>query len=317
MAGRALLEPFKLLSAQELFLSVTLVSSSWKKAVYSNEILLHLLENRAEDQESPSYPLYIRVKKALTAVTYLLHIHRGTMLIWNINHATRSDASLEHPAFINSCRYVLTTQSKAMLTGGVGQELYCAEVDLKTGTVFSLSSLLRRHAWHAVALLQHTVFVSGGDLSGSISRCAEKYSEGKWTEVADMQFSRYNHTLCGYLQRIYAFGGSNENSFLTSIEYYDRQTWTVASMVLPTSRNYVSVWPLRRGLLLIAGYCPESSIRKVEMWEESTQKWVDVCVAGTDYSLNNAVSLRKRAIYIYAHLPSRDIIPLPSTIPLE
>lgn len=313
MAGRVLLESFKLLSAQDLFLSATLVSSSWKKAVYCDEILLHLLEDRVEE-DATSNSLYLRVKKALTGVTYLLHMSTGEMAIWNIVHPTWSPTTLEHASFVNSCRYVLTAQSKAMLTGGLGQELYCAQVDLETGGVAPLPDLLRKHAWHAIAVLKHVVFVSGGDMAGNISKSAERYSEGKWTEIANMQLSRYNHTLCGYLQRIYALGGSDNTGFLTSIEYYDGQVWAVACMSLPSSRNYASVWPLRRGLLLIAGYNPDKSTRAVELWEESAQKWVEVCAAATDYSLNNAVALRKGVIYVYAHMPARNSFPVPAIV---
>jgi hypothetical protein len=241
MASRAWLETWKYLDAKELLTVVTLVCTDWKKSVYSDEILLHFLEGKDQTEEEKSLPLYRRLKKCLKTVKYLLHSADGKLHIWNIHCPTEYPAHLKHIAFLNSSRYAMISQSKAMVTGGVRQETSCLQVDIKTGIITPLSPLLRAHAWHGITVLRHVVYISGGDLARVYKQYAEKYEKGRWTEIADMTIPRYNHTLCAHRHLVYAFGGCNNQGCQDSIECYNGHVWSLATMKLPRPQNYSSV----------------------------------------------------------------------------
>lgn len=303
------METFKFLPIQDLLLAAVLVSSSWKKAVYSDDILLHLLVGHNE-REAASLTLYQRLKKVFATSPYLLHLSDGEMMIWNTTRWFWNSRCIENPFFINSCRCVLISRASAILTGGARQETFCVQVDVETEEISQLQPLLRRHVWHAIAVLDHVVYISGGDLNEVRNKYTEKYEQGSWTEIADMTTPRCNHTLCAYLHRIYAFGGSDNSEVLDSIEYYDCQVWQTAPMSLPSPRNYASVWRLKQGFLLIAGFSPQGPKRVVHFWKEATKEWFEICEAKTDYSLNNVVAVRDGKVYIYCHTLSKDSFPL-------
>ena len=312
MAGRVLLEACKFLTASELLTAVALVSTSWKKAVYSDEVLLSLLENYAEDEAHLSLPLHRRLKKACKTVQ-LLHISNQQMTVWSLTLKSTSPVTFHNSAFVNSSRYVLISKWKAMVTGGVGQSTSCLQVYLRTGEVAPLQNLLREHAWHGIAVCRGVVYISGGDLSGHYASYAEKYEQGRWTEIANMIIQRYNHTLCAYSGQIYAFGGSNTEGYQNSIEYFNGSLWTTARMKLPFAQNYSSVLPVEGGLLLVGGFCPSSSERNIHFWKETTQQWRKICNIETDYSLSNAIARRHGVLYIFNHSPSRDSWPVALT----
>lgn len=179
MAGRGWLETWKFLDAKELLTVVTLVCSAWKRSVYSDEILLHLLEGTEEEEEHKFLPLYRRLKKALKTTKYLLNSAGTKLHIWNIYQATEASVVLRHLAFLNSSRYALVSRSKAIVTGGVGKEISCMQVNIKTGNITSLPLLLRPHAWHGMTVLRHAVYISGGNLSRTFVGYAERYEKGR------------------------------------------------------------------------------------------------------------------------------------------
>ena len=310
MAGRALLEALKYLDVKELLVTVSCVCKGWKRAAYSDEMMLQVLEDRNEDPAYAHLSLYKRVKKSYRDTRYLLNVAKGKVLIWDIHHPTVPSTEIHHSAFLNSSRYTLLSPTKAMVTGGVGVLRSCLQVDLKRSEVTVLPELLTDHAWHGVAYMNKSVYISGGDVNRAISSKAEKYTDGHWTAITDMTIARYNHTLCVYLEHVYAFGGSNGDGYQNSVEKYDGQAWSPTNMSLPSSRNYSSVLQVKNDLLLIAGYSPEGAKREVHLWRATTQKWELVTPISTDYSLSNAVAYRQGVLYIYNHPPSRDLMPL-------
>lgn len=310
MAGRVLLQTFKFLDITELLTVVALTSTSWKNTVYSDEILLSLLEKCSEDPANLSLPLYRRLKKACKAKEHLLHVADRKMLVWKVSSPSTDSVTFHNSLFLNSSRYVLISSLKAMVTGGVRQTTVCMQVHLKTGVVSKLPDLLREHAWHGIAVLRGVVYISGGDLSRCYVSEAEKYEQGSWTVIASMTIQRYNHTLCAYSGQIYAFGGSNSDGYRDSIEYFNGSVWTPACMKLPFPQNYSSVLPVQGGLLLVGGFRPSASERAIHFWEEATQQWRKIDDIRTDYSLSNAVALKRGVVYIYNHPPSKDCFPV-------
>lgn len=298
---RVLIEAFKCLTAGELLTVAVLVAREWKAAAYSHETLLSLL-NAGEDTEWLSLPLYKRVKKNLKGIKYLLHIEKGEMLIW----ALRSEAQepINRSEFSNSSRYVLISRSQALVTGGQGSENSCLSVNLKTREVKELPKMQKARTWHGICTLREIVYVSGGGLGNSTTAFAEKYEQGEWKLIASMTIPRYNHTLCAYLKRVYAFGGTS-GYYVASVEYYDGNTWLLASMVLPSPRNYSSVLPVKTGLLLAGGYEPRTSAKWVYLWTESTQNWREIKELEAHFSLSNAIALRSGVLYFYDHRPKQ------------
>ena len=299
---RALLEAFKCLTAGELLTVAVLVSRAWKAAAYSNEMLLSLIDLEEEDTKSLSSPLYKRVKRTLQGTKYLLHIEAGKMLIWALR--SKAQKPLKSQKFTHSSRYVLISPSQAIVTGGEGCETSCVRVNLKTREITELQSMRKARIWHGICVLQQRVYVSGGGLGNSTTAFAERYEKGEWTLIASMTIPRYNHTLCAYLKRVYAFGGTS-GFYVASVEYYDGRDWVLASMVLPSPRNYSSVLPVKKGLLLVGGFEPRFPVKWVYLWEEAAQCWREVKKLEVDYSLSNAIALRSGVLYVYNYRPSK------------
>lgn len=313
MSRRAVIEACKYLTAAELLTSAVFVSLTWQSAAYSEDVLLCLLQSEEEEPQNKTLPLYQRVKKAKKSLGYLLHVSEGVVSIWHITEASRKPRTVSRSFFTSTSRYALTDHSTALITGGQGAETVCVSVELRSCVVTTEPAMLLQHARHALAVLREVVYVSGGDIGRSFMRYAEKFAGGKWTQIEDMTTERYNHTLCPYDRRIYAFGGSNTSGYLQSIEYYE-QNWTAAPMALPTPRNFPSLLPLQGGLLLVGGFCPSSSRRLVHFWDQSAGNWREVCETTTNYSLSNAVGVRNGLLYIYNHNKRRDRLPLPSNL---
>lgn len=308
MTGRGLLEAFKFMDVRSLLITVIRVCQTWKATVYSVEMLSHMLSGVPENPSHLSFPLYIRVKKALKPHKYLLHISSGMMFVWDISKPKHDNSvSISNEIFENSSRYALISASKVILTGGIGDYWRCCEVDLKKGAIWDGEEMVREHAWHAVTAWQGEVYVSGGDIRGKIINSCEKYVSSAWFPLPDMTTSRFNHTLCPYSSRIYAFAGSdNSRHFLDSIEYFNGNTWILAPFHLPSTRNYVGVIAIQEGLMIIGGYCPDRRRNMIEIWREETREWREICEIQTRYSLNNAVAVRRNEVFIYSESGTRD-----------
>ena len=304
MAKQALLETWKFLTASELLTVVCLVCAQWQKAVHSEEMLLFLLKDCREEEDFKALSLYQRLQNALQTTRYLLHLAKGRMIVWDLRTSAAKTTIRHQSVYVNSSRYVLLSACTAMITGGKSSATACLKVDLRDGQVLQLPELVRGHLWHGVARLGKRVYVSGGSFMPDTSKYAEKFEDGRWREIADMTTARYNHTLCPYLQRIYAFGGSNSN-YLDSIEYYDSVVWTLAPMALPSPSNYCSVVAVPAGLLLVAGFSPSTEPRLIYLWREEMQQWRELGPIAALYSLSNALALQRGVLYIFDCKPSQ------------
>ena len=130
--------------------------------------------------------------------------------------------------------------------------------------------------------------------------------------MPEMTTPRYNHTLCGYKHRVYAFGGTNR-VYLDSIEYYENDTWTKMQLTLPTPRNYSCILPVKSGLLLVGGINGMSSgfkERHVHHWVADSDTWLLLSDTKVNYALSNAIALRKGVLYVFDHTKTRVIEPL-------
>jgi len=309
MTKRALVEAFKYSTLREILLNVALVSHEWQKVAYSAEIFLVFLSNDPEADPISSLDCYQRVKEAKFALRYLLHLSKGTMLVWHLVECTATAVSYESRFYLSSSRYVLTAHSRAMVTGGEGLETSCVNVDVKSGKIRPRAAMLRKHAWHGIAVLDKAVYVSGGCVRNQPVRYAEQFQRGRWVEIANMTTPRYNHTLCGYKKRIYAFGGSN-GAVLDSIEYYDGSYWTLTPLQLPMPAECVSLLSVKSGLVLVSSHS-NTATGCIHVWEEAAQLWRDHGTIETESSLSNSIAVRNGALFHYSRLPAQVTSPLP------
>lgn len=309
MTKRVLVEAFKYSPLREILTALALVCHEWQKVAYSSEILLTFLSNDPEADPISSLDFYQRVKEAKLAIRYLLHISKGTMLTWHLVESNVTPVSCTSRIYLTSSRYVLTTHSRAMITGGEGLETSCVNVDVKSRKMRQRAAMLRKHAWHAIAMLDKVVYVSGGCVGNQPVRYAELFQRGRWVEIANMTTPRHNHTLCSYKKRIYAFGGSNGVA-LDSIEYYDGCYWTLTPWHLPMPAECVSLLPVKSGLVLVSTPF-HSTTGYIYIWEEAAQVWRDLGTTVTESSLSNSIAVRNGCLFLYSRLPAQVSIPLP------
>lgn len=308
MSRRAIFEALKYLTTRDVFAGAVLVNYEWSCAAYSEEILLTLLAREKEEPENRGLPLYQRLKKVSKSVSYLVHVDDGFLLAWHLTTPSSSPASLNHPSFSRSSRYILSSHFTVLITGGIKSHTSCVSLHLLSMEITPFPPLLRPHAKHGIAVLKDAVYVSGGDISHSFVCYAEVYRGEEWREIADMTVERYNHTLCAYGEKVYAFGGSNATGYQDSIEYYSEEKWNSAPMSLPTSMNFPAVFPSKEGLILVSGYSPYTKRHLVHFWDGTN--WQEICETTISYSLSNAISVRQGVMYIYCHTLRRDSLPL-------
>lgn len=310
MIRRALIEAFKYFTLREILTKIALVSPEWQKSAYSGEILLIFLSNEPEADPISDLDFYQRIKEAKRALRYVLHISEGEMLVWHLVEPNAPAVSYKNRIYKSSSRYVMTSYNRAMVTGGEGREKSCMIVDVKSGKLLQRAAMLRKHAWHGIALMGFAVIVSGGDLSGEHARYAEKFEKGRWMDIANMTTPRYNHTLCRHQKRVYAFGGSHE-TVMDSIEYYDGSYWTLTPLKLPNPAECVSAISVKAGLLLVSGISSSDSNGSIYRWEEAKQQWEDLRIPVAESSLSNAVAVRNGCICIYSQQPAQVRISIP------
>ena len=150
MVDRSLGEPLKYLDVKELLVTVSCVCKGWKNAVYSDELMLHMLENRHEPCDYPPLSLYKRVKKSYKGTRYLLHIADEMMLVWDLHHPATPSIEIYHPAFLSSSRYTLLSPKKAVVTGGVDAFLSGSGYTRKGGKSVTGVNNGSRLAWYCL-----------------------------------------------------------------------------------------------------------------------------------------------------------------------
>lgn len=123
-----------------------------------------------------------------------------------------------------------------VLVGGYDGRTRVPSVDCyapSSGTWFSLANLPRPLSHHGVTAIGHnTLFVAGGQyLDGSFSKAAWRFDPvfNVWCEAAPMSSPKRSVALAALDGFVYALGGWDGQSDLTSVERYDtvRNQWEV------------------------------------------------------------------------------------------
>ncbi len=68
---------------------------------------------------------------------------------------------------------------------------------------------------------------------------SERFRSGEWTEIASTNEKRIGLAMVAIGGKLFVFGGSNGNTYLSSVECYDPETdqWTNLSQ-MPTARSF-------------------------------------------------------------------------------
>lgn len=101
-------------------------------------------------------------------------------------------------------------------------------------------------------------------------------AEDTWTEKADMPTARYELSASVAGGNIYAFGGEDNNKFLSTVEEYDpvKDEWTKKTN-MPTAREGLSTCTLDGKIYAIGGFLQGqgSEFTIVEVYDPVTDKW--------------------------------------------
>ena len=175
-------------------------------------------------------------------------------------------AGLFEKDFIHSsARVVLTKADLAIVTGGTEHPSHSYEVSLSTGEYLRMAELGESRSLHAAALLDNTVYISGGRGSkGESLVSTECFKGGKWDFGPPLNHPRDSHSMTSCNHRLYTAGGNPEESSLL-IETMWAGHWTVLSVALPEVRlSPAFIFITSQSLLLFGGY--RQKARK-EVWE--------------------------------------------------
>ena len=182
-----------------------------------------------------------------------------------------------------------TTNTVEVFTVGTGK--------WATGTPMNTA-----RAYFGAAVVAGKIVAAGGfDNSGNALSSAEIFDPadpGKWTTVASMTTTRYEHCIVALGPLVYAIGGCATvfvpQVTLKTVEAYDitTNTWTtVASMT--TTRTAMAAAAIAGKIYVIGGYenCFSGTVKSVEMYDPATDKWTVVYSTNTPRVRLAAVAL--------------------------
>lgn len=168
--------------------------------------------------------------------------------------------------FIHStARVVLTKCDLAIITGGMEHPTHSYEVSLNTGEYLRMAELGESRHIHAGALLDNTVYISGGRGSkGDSIASTECYKGGKWDFSAALNHPRDTHSMTSCNHRLYVAGGSAEDTSLL-VEVLWEACWTVLPVTLPEPRTSPGfLFVTSQTLVVFGGFMQKA---RKEAWE--------------------------------------------------
>lgn len=198
----------------------------------------------------------------------------------------------------SSARVVLTKADLAIVTGGTEHPSHSYEVSLSTGEYLRMAELGESRSIHAAALLDNTVYISGGrGCKGDSLVSAECYRGGKWDFGPTLNHRRDSHSMTSCNHRLYVAGGNAEESSLL-IEAMWEGHWTVLPVALPEARlSPAFLFITSQSLILFGGY--RQKARK-EVWEVDIvtgeiRQWQKMPISGIFPS--NPVAIRNGSLW--------------------
>ena len=127
---------------------------------------------------------------------------------------------------------------------------------------------------HKVVLFENKIYAVGGIVMSSVE-CYDKSSD-QWTDAPNMKSKRYCHGVTVVGDRLYAVGGHDGKSRLSSAEYLSSSatSWvTIKDMFSSRSKPVVS--SLNECLYVAGGqHMNNSIIKNVERYDSERDEWI-------------------------------------------
>lgn len=147
--------------------------------------------------------------------------------------------------------------------------------ELITNKWYKGPSMITPRCLFASASCADFAFVAGGlSLNREILKCAEKYDPVKkrWEPLPDMHSGRKLCSGCFMDGRFYVIGGTAEDGYLTSGEYYDmeRKTWELIPNMIPHS---ITQAPPLVAVVNNELYALEACTNELKVYLKKSNKW--------------------------------------------
>jgi serine/threonine protein kinase/N-acetylneuraminic acid mutarotase len=138
-----------------------------------------------------------------------------------------------------------------------------------------LPRMLQPRAAAAAATVGDRIIVTGGvDANGALLQTTEIFDGTSWTLGAEMPTPRQMLAGASDGRLMYAVGGTNGNSDLTTVEAYDPATNTWTSLpALPQARSDLGVAIADGRLVAVGGLSDGQVLKSVAMLDLATQTW--------------------------------------------
>ena len=168
-------------------------------------------------------------------------------------------------------RVCVMSDDRLLFTGGNRTPRTTIAYDLATGEETPLGDMTQGRMWHGLCALNGAVFAVGGRESQSAlpTSTTETLKTNTWQALPNLSGPRESLTLMAYAQAVYAFGGFDGNTRLSTIEKYAGKQWEVLSCDLPSPRQMLGVMFLDEHTVLIVGgqaeKCDQSDVYELDM----------------------------------------------------
>jgi serine/threonine-protein kinase PknK len=151
------------------------------------------------------------------------------------------------------------------------------------GRWVELPHMLQPRAAAAAAVVGDRIIVTGGvNANGALLNTTEIFDGNSWTLGAPIPTSRQMLAAASDAKLVYAVGGTNGNSDLTTVEAYDpaANTWTPLPD-LPEARSDLGVATADGRLLAVGGESAGQVLRSVATLDLATKTWAGLPDMGT------------------------------------
>jgi serine/threonine-protein kinase PknK len=151
------------------------------------------------------------------------------------------------------------------------------------GRWVELPRILQPRAAAAAAVVGDHIIVTGGvDASGALLNTTEIFDGNSWTLGAPIPTSRQMLAAASDTKLVYAVGGTNGKSDLTTVEAYDpaANTWTPLPD-LPEARSDFGVATADGRLVAVGGQSAGQVLKSVAVFDLATKTWAGMPDMGT------------------------------------
>ena len=177
-----------------------------------------------------------------------------------------------------------------------------------------LPHMLQPRAAAAAAVVGDRIIVTGGvDANGALLKTTEIFDGNSWTLGAEMPTSRQMLAGASDGKLVYAVGGTNGNSDLTTVEAYDpaANTW-ISLPALAQARSDLGVAIADGRLVAVGGVSAGQALKSVAVLDLTTKTWAALPDMGTARH-GMAVAAVEKSVYVIGGSTGIDDSPVTSS----